>query len=71
VNPNQKKLAKAVRAACLQAARDASEDARMSGLCADGALEAALGAIEMLDVDSLPVSDAQDPGGNGKSPSNT
>lgn len=70
MNPNQHRLAEAVRAACLQAARDASEDARMSGLCADGALEAALGAIEMLDVDSLPVSDEQEPGGNDESPGN-
>lgn len=42
-----------VRAACLRAARRACEDAMQSGLCAEGALEAALGAIEMLDLEKL------------------
>lgn len=48
-------IREAVRAACLKAARDAFEDAGMRGLCAEGALEAALGAIETLDLDSLSV----------------
>lgn len=42
-----------VRAACLKAARDAYDDAMMRGLCAEGALEAALGAIEQLNLDEL------------------
>ena len=46
-------IREAVRAACLKAARDAFEDAEVRGLCGEGALEAALGAIEMLDLDTL------------------
>lgn len=42
-----------VRAACLHAARRAYDEAMQSGLCAEGALEAALGAIEMLDLDEI------------------
>lgn len=49
----QRVIAETVRKACLEAARAASEDARISGLCADGALEAALGTIEMLDLDAV------------------
>lgn len=43
-------LAEAVRAACREAARDGYRDAAISGLCGEGAQEAALGAIDMLDV---------------------
>lgn len=46
-------LAETVRRACLDAALEAYEDATLSGLCADGALEAALGAIRTLDVAAL------------------
>ncbi|HEX6930011.1 MAG TPA: acetyltransferase [Gammaproteobacteria bacterium] len=49
----EKALREAVKQACLKAARNAYEDALMRGLCAEGALEAALGAIETLDLDSL------------------
>ena len=47
---NERELREAVRAACLQAAREAYEDALVRGLCQEGAIEAALGAIETLDV---------------------
>ena len=47
----------AVRAACLAAAREAYEDAMQRGLCAEGALEAALGAIEMLDLETVQEAD--------------
>ena len=43
-------LAEAVRAACLDAARRAYEDAGIRGLCADGRWEAALTAIRQLDL---------------------
>lgn len=46
-------LAEVVRAACLEAAREAHDDALARGLCAEGALEAALGAIETLDLRRL------------------
>jgi hypothetical protein len=45
--------AEAVRAACLDAARQAHEDAGMSGLCAEGRYEAALSAIAALDLSGL------------------
>ncbi len=44
-------LAKAVRQACLDAAREAFESASLSGLCREGAEEAALDAIRALDVE--------------------
>lgn len=53
IDDQQKHMKEQVRAACLKAARDAYEDALMRGLCAEGALEAALGAIETLDLDRI------------------
>lgn len=46
-------LAELVRGACVQAARDGYEDASISGLCAEGALEVALSSIERLDLQAL------------------
>jgi len=46
-------IARAVKAACVQSAREAYENASTSGLCGEGALEVAIGAIETLDIDSL------------------
>ena len=46
-------LAEAVRAACLDAAILAYEDAGISGLCADGRWEAALAAIRLLNLSSV------------------
>lgn len=43
-------LAAAVRAACVQAAAEAYEDAGVQGLCAEGRWELALEAIRDLDV---------------------
>ena len=42
--------AQSVRAACLDAAIQAYEDAGIRGLCADGRWEAALAAIRQLDL---------------------
>jgi len=50
-------VAETVRRACLHTARQALEDAEISGLFGAGALEAALGAIESLDLESLLRSD--------------
>ncbi|MEX0624888.1 hypothetical protein [Saccharospirillum sp.] len=44
--------AEATRAACKEAAQTAFEEASMLGLCQEGAIEAALSAIEMIDVDA-------------------
>jgi len=49
-----------IRKACLAAARRAFEEASMSGLCAEGALEAALGAIEQLDLSKLECTELAD-----------
>lgn len=54
IDDTREDLKEKVRAACLKAARDAYDDALVRGLCAEGALEAALGAIETLDLDALP-----------------
>lgn len=43
-------VARAVRDACFQLAASRYEDASMSGLCHEGALEVALDAIRSLDV---------------------
>ena len=46
-------LATAVRDACVRAALDAYENARMDGLCHEGAWEVAVGAIHALDVERV------------------
>lgn len=46
-------LAELIRKACVEAAREGYEDASISGLCAEGALEAALSSIERLDLQAL------------------
>lgn len=51
MNPDD--LARRVRAACLQAARQAYEDAGVQGLCAEGRWEAAMSALEVVDVDAI------------------
>lgn len=45
-----RRLAEAVRAACLDAAARAYEDAGISGLCHEGRWEIALQAIRTLDL---------------------
>ena len=43
-------IARAVQQECVAAARQAFVDAAQSGLCGDGALEAAIGAMQTLDL---------------------
>ena len=50
---NSVEIAESVRTACLAAAAAAYEDAGLQGLCADGRWEAAMGAIEKLDLSAL------------------
>jgi hypothetical protein len=50
---DQRRLAEAVRAACLKAAKEAYEQAAMSGLCHEGAVEASLGAVSTLDLKAV------------------
>ena len=60
----RKRLAEAVRRACLEAARKGYEDAAVSGLCHEGAVELSLDAIRALDVTPL----LQPDGNRGKKP---
>jgi hypothetical protein len=46
-------LARAVRDACLRAALAECDDARMAGLCWEGAWEAAIGAVRDLDLAAI------------------
>ncbi|MGO9443259.1 MAG: hypothetical protein ACLPXB_00625 [Thiobacillaceae bacterium] len=58
-------LAEAVRRACLRAAAVAHEDAGLRGLCEQGRWEAAIGALESLDlhklIEDLELSDDSSP----------
>jgi hypothetical protein len=47
---NNQQIAEQVRQACIQAARESFKDASMSGLCTEGAAEAAIGAMQSLDL---------------------
>jgi len=46
-------LARQVRDTCIRTALSAYEDASISGLCAEGAFEAAVSAMRMLDAEQL------------------
>jgi hypothetical protein len=46
-------LAEAVRQACIEAAQAAYEDARINGLCHEGAWECAVDTIRSLDLASI------------------
>lgn len=48
-----RRVAEAVRSACITAALNGYESAAISGLCHEGAWEAAIGAMRMLDVEKL------------------
>ena len=52
-------LARKIRQACIEAAREGFKDASMSGLCAEGAMEAAIGAMQSLDLDSIIARETQ------------
>lgn len=46
-------LAEGVRKACIEAALAAYEDAGIAGLCAEGRWEAAISAMQSLDVKAI------------------
>ena len=50
---NAEQLAEALRAACVQAAVAAYEDAGVRGLCEEGRWEAAVGALQSIDLRKL------------------
>jgi hypothetical protein len=49
----ERRIAEAVRAACVRAALETYEQAASDGLCAEGAFEAAVDALRSLDLDAL------------------
>lgn len=49
----KRRLAEAVRSACLQASLEAYERASMSGLCREGAWECAVDAVRALDLEPI------------------
>ena len=49
----QRRMAEAVRGACIRAALEGYERAALDGLCHEGAWEAAVDAIRALDVNSI------------------
>lgn len=49
----QHELARRVRDECIRTAVSAYEDASMSGLCGEGAFEAAISALRMMDLDAI------------------
>ncbi len=46
-------LAEKIRAACIEAAKEGFMDASMSGLCTEGAMEAAISSIQSLDLEKV------------------
>lgn len=53
IDKNKLNIAQTVREACIEAAREGFKDASMSGLCTEGAIEAAVGAMQSLDLEKL------------------
>lgn len=53
IDPTQRAIAEKVRAACVQAAVAGFEQARMDGLCEEGAVETAVSAIQNLNLEQL------------------
>lgn len=52
-NDEQRRIAEAIKAACLKAAIEAYQHAKMSGLCQEGAWELAMDAIKSLDTEAV------------------
>lgn len=50
---NSQKVAEKVRAHCANVAREELLDASMQGLCLEGAIEVALGAIKSIDLQKI------------------
>ena len=46
-------MAEKIRTACIKTAQNEFRAAAMSGLCMDGAIEAAVGGIQSLDLEKI------------------
>ena len=55
------RVAEALKSACIEAALAAYEDAKVRGLCHEGAWECAIEALRSLDVRALAEADAPKP----------
>lgn len=49
----QLQIAQKVKEACIQAAKEGFQDASMSGLCAEGAMEAAISAMQRINIEKI------------------
>lgn len=47
------KVAEQIRVACIEAAKEGFNQASMQGLCTEGAIEAAVSAIQMIDLNKV------------------
>lgn len=52
-NQVELEIARRIRNACIKAAKEGFREAAMSGLCMDGAAEAAVGAIQSLNLEEI------------------
>lgn len=50
---DQMEVAEKVRAACIKAAQEGFREASMSGLCMEGAIEAAVGSMQSLNLENI------------------
>lgn len=53
IDKEQHQLAEKVREACIQAAKEGFRDASISGLCNEGAVEAAISSIQLIDLEKV------------------
>lgn len=53
ISSDDRELARTVCDACIDAAREGFQDASMRGLCTEGAMEAAVSAIQKLDIETI------------------
>jgi len=53
ISGSERRAAEAVHAACISEIVQAYEDACISGLCGEGAFEAAVGRLRTLDLDTV------------------
>ncbi|MBN2733015.1 MAG: acetyltransferase [Balneolaceae bacterium] len=52
-NSKQLAIAKTVQNACIRVAKEGFYNASMSGLCTEGAIESAIGAMQSLDLEAI------------------
>ena len=62
MDKRDRELAERIRKKCIESARIGFLDASMSGLCTEGAMEAAISAMQSLDLDPLIKEEESDKG---------